>query len=74
MAAHFKRNKLRSWKTLTNFQRMLPSRICPFISTSWNKGMGLQVGLGWWFLPVTLVVLGTCAFYLVRIFGAIRVG
>jgi uncharacterized membrane protein len=36
-------------------------------------GMGLQVGLGWWFLPVTLaVVLGTCAFYLVRIFGAIR--
>ena len=39
-----------------------------------RNGMGLQVGLGWWFLPVTLVVvLGTCAFYLVRIFGAIRV-
>jgi hypothetical protein len=35
--------------------------------------MGLQTGLGPWFLPVTLVVvLGTCAFYLVRIFGAIR--
>src|SRR5882757_6648953 len=30
----------------------------------WN-GMGLQVGLGGWFLPVTLVVVfGTCAFYL----------
>jgi len=40
-----------------------------------RNGMGLQVGLGWWFLPVTLVVvLGTCAFYLVRIFGAIRGG
>jgi uncharacterized membrane protein len=38
-----------------------------------RNGMGLQVGLGWGFLPVTLVVvLGTCAFYLVRIFGAIR--
>jgi hypothetical protein len=38
-----------------------------------RNGMGLQVGLGSWFLPVTLVVvLGTCAFYLVRIFGAIR--
>jgi uncharacterized membrane protein len=38
-----------------------------------RNGMGLQVGLGWWFLPVTLVVvLGTCAVYLVRIFGAIR--
>jgi uncharacterized membrane protein len=40
-----------------------------------RNGMGLQVGLGWWFLPVTLVVvLGTCAVYLVRIFGAIRGG
>jgi uncharacterized membrane protein len=38
-----------------------------------RNGMGLQVGLGAWFLPVTLaVVLGTCAFYLVRIFGAMR--
>jgi uncharacterized membrane protein len=38
-----------------------------------RNGMGLQAGLGWWFLPITLVVvLGTCAFYLVRIFGAIR--
>jgi uncharacterized membrane protein len=38
-----------------------------------RNGMGLQVGLGWWFLPATLVVvLGTCAFYLVRIFGALR--
>ena len=34
-----------------------------------RNGMGLQVGLGWWFLPVTLaVVLGTCGVYLVRIF------
>ena len=40
-----------------------------------RNGMGLQTGLGPWFLPVTLVVvLGTCAFYLVRIFGAIRGG
>jgi Protein of unknown function (DUF1648) len=40
-----------------------------------RNGMGLQVGLGWWFLPVTLVVvLGTCAFYMVRIFGAVRGG
>ena len=40
-----------------------------------RNGMGLQVGLGWWFLPVTLaVVLGTCAVYLVRIFGAVRSG
>ena len=39
-----------------------------------RNGMGLQVGLGWWFLPVTLaVVFGTCAFYLVRIFKAIPV-
>jgi uncharacterized membrane protein len=38
-----------------------------------RNGMGLQVGLGWEFLPATLVVvLGTCAFYLVKIFGAIR--
>jgi uncharacterized membrane protein len=38
-----------------------------------RNGMGLQVGLGWWFLPVTLVVvLGTCAFYMVRIFGVLR--
>jgi hypothetical protein len=22
---------------LNNFQRMLPSRICPFLSTAWNK-------------------------------------
>jgi uncharacterized membrane protein len=38
-----------------------------------RNGMGLQIGLGWWFLPVTLaVVLGTCVVYLVRIYGAIR--
>jgi uncharacterized membrane protein len=38
-----------------------------------RNGMGLQVGLGAWFLPVTLVVVfGTCGFFLVRIFGAIR--
>ena len=38
-----------------------------------RNGMGLQVGLGWWFLPATLVVvLGTCAVYLVRIFRTIR--
>jgi uncharacterized membrane protein len=38
-----------------------------------RNGMGLQVGLGVWFLPVTLlVVLGTCVVYLVRIFGAMR--
>jgi uncharacterized membrane protein len=38
-----------------------------------RNGMGLQVGLGAWFLPATLVVVfGTCAVYLVRIFGAIR--
>jgi uncharacterized membrane protein len=38
-----------------------------------RNGMGLQVGLGAWLLPVTLVVVfGTCGFYLVRIFGAIR--
>jgi hypothetical protein len=40
-----------------------------------RNGMGLQVGLGVWFLPVMLVaVFGTCAFYLVRIFGAFRDG
>lgn len=38
-----------------------------------RNGMGLQVGLGVWFLPLTsVVVLGTCAFYMVKIFGAIR--
>ena len=38
-----------------------------------RNGMGLQVGLGVWFLPVTLaVVLGTCAVYLLRIFRTIR--
>ncbi len=38
-----------------------------------RNGMGLQAGLGTWFLPVTLVaVFGTCVFYLMRIFGAIR--
>jgi hypothetical protein len=40
-----------------------------------RNGMGLQVGLGAWFLPVTLVVvLGTCAVYLGRIFGIVRAG
>ena len=39
-----------------------------------RNGMGLQVGLGWWFLPVTLVVVfGTCAVYVGRIFAAVRV-
>ena len=39
-----------------------------------RNGMGLQVGLGWWFLPVTLmVVFGTCALYVGRIFAAVRV-
>jgi uncharacterized membrane protein len=38
-----------------------------------RNGMGLQVGLGWEFLPVTLVVVfGTCGFYLVRILEVIR--
>ncbi len=38
-----------------------------------RNGMGLQVGLGAWFLPVTLVVVfGTCGVYLMRIFVAIR--
>lgn len=40
-----------------------------------RNGMGLQVGIGAAFLPVTLaVVFGTCAVYLVRIFGSIRGG
>jgi len=39
-----------------------------------RNGMGLQVGLGWWFLPVTLVVVfGTCAVYMGRILAAVRV-
>jgi uncharacterized membrane protein len=39
-----------------------------------RNGMGLQVGLGWWFLPVTLVVVfGTCAVYMRRILAAVRV-
>ncbi len=39
-----------------------------------RNGMGLQVGLGWWFLPVTLVVVfGTCAVYVGRILAAVRV-
>ena len=38
-----------------------------------RNGMGLQAGLGAWFLPVTLVVVfGTCGVYLMRIFGTIR--
>ena len=38
-----------------------------------RNGMGLQIGLGVWFLPVTLVVvLGTCVFYMTRIFATIR--
>ncbi len=38
-----------------------------------RNGMGLQVGLGAWFLPATLVlVFGICAVYLVKIFGMIR--
>jgi hypothetical protein len=38
-----------------------------------RNGMGLQVGIGRLFLPVTLVVVfGTCGFYLARIFEAIR--
>ena len=38
-----------------------------------RNGMGLQVGLGIWFLPVLLVVVfGTCAFYMVRILEAMR--
>jgi hypothetical protein len=35
--------------------------------------MGLQVGLGAWFIPVTLIVVfGTCVFYLTRISKTIR--
>jgi hypothetical protein len=38
-----------------------------------RNGMGLQVGLGVGFVPVTLVVvLGTCGFYLLKILAAIR--
>jgi uncharacterized membrane protein len=38
-----------------------------------RNGMGLQEGLGAWFLPVTLVVvIGTCGVYLMRIFRVIR--
>jgi hypothetical protein len=37
-----------------------------------RNGMGLQVGLGRWFLPVTLVVVfGTTWFYLARIFRVV---
>jgi CDP-diglyceride synthetase len=46
---------------------------CGFFLAMVRNGMGLQVGLGWWFLPVTLVVVfGTCAVYVGRIFGAMR--
>jgi len=38
-----------------------------------RNGMGMQEGIGRWFLPATLVVVfGTCAFYLARIFESIR--
>jgi uncharacterized membrane protein len=38
-----------------------------------RNGMGLQVGLGAWFLPVTVVaVFGICGVFLVRVFGALR--
>lgn len=38
-----------------------------------RNGMGLQVGLGTWFIPVTLIVVfGTCVFYLTRISETIR--
>ncbi len=37
-----------------------------------RNGMGMQVGLGRWFLPVTLVVVfGTTGFYLARIFRVV---
>jgi uncharacterized membrane protein len=37
-----------------------------------RNGMGLQMGLGSWFLPATLVVVfGTCGIYLMRIFRVI---
>jgi hypothetical protein len=40
-----------------------------------RNGMGLQVGIGSAFLPVTLaVVFGTCGAYLVKIFESIREG
>jgi uncharacterized membrane protein len=39
-----------------------------------RNGMGLQVGIGSWFLPLTLVVVfGTCGFYLTRIFRVILI-
>ena len=38
-----------------------------------RNGMGLQVGLGTWFIPMTLVVVfGTCVLYLTRISKTIR--
>jgi uncharacterized membrane protein len=40
-----------------------------------RNGMGMQVGLGRWFLPVTLVVVfGTTAVYLGRIFRVVAAG
>jgi uncharacterized membrane protein len=40
-----------------------------------RNGMGMQVGLGRWFLPVTLVVVfGTMGFYLARIFRVVGGG
>jgi uncharacterized membrane protein len=40
-----------------------------------RNGMGMQVGLGRWFLPVTLVVVfGTAGFYLARIFRVVSGG
>lgn len=38
-----------------------------------RNGMGLQVGVGAWFLPVTLVVVfGICVVYMVRILRSAR--
>ncbi len=38
-----------------------------------RNGLGLQIGLGRWFAPVSLVVIGaTCVFYLLRITRAMR--
>ena len=38
-----------------------------------RNGMGLQVGIGAWFLSVTVVVVfGICGVYVVRIFGMVR--
>ncbi|MEO6911647.1 MAG: DUF1648 domain-containing protein [Edaphobacter sp.] len=38
-----------------------------------RNGLGLQVGLGRWFGPVSLAVIGaTCAFYFVRIMRLMR--